>query len=92
MIDGSDMIRGNVLALFLLYAKDAGNWNGTPLVEGNVSVLGPRGDRGLLAHIKKAGLATTFEADGELWLEFTEKGITFAAEHGVVVESTGRVS
>jgi hypothetical protein len=29
-------------ALFLAYAKDAGNWGGTPLVGGNVRIQGWR--------------------------------------------------
>lgn len=69
------------LALFLAYASDAGNWNGTPLVGGNVG--GSKEDRGNLTQLKRAGLVTTFESDGEMWVSFTEAGKTLATEHGV---------
>lgn len=71
-------------ALFLAYAKDAGNWSGTPLVGGNVS--GSKEDRGNLTQLKKAGLLTTFDYDGFTWVQFTDAGVAFAAENGVEVE------
>lgn len=67
-------------ALFLAYAKDAGNWSGQPLVGGNVG--GSKEDRGNLTQLKKAGLITTEIDDGCTWLLFTEAGIAFAADHG----------
>lgn len=45
------------LALFLKFAGDAGNWNGTPLVSLNAA------ERGNLVQLKKAGLVTTFQSD-----------------------------
>lgn len=69
------------LALFLAYAHDAGNWNGTPLVGGNVG--DSKEDRGNLTQLKRAGLVTTFESDGEMWVEFTATGKALATQHGV---------
>ncbi len=67
-------ISDNAKALFVLYAEDAGNWGGTPLVGGNVELLSLKQDRGLLTNLKRAGLITTFRAEGEMWVEFTAAG------------------
>ena len=74
------------LALFLAYAADAGNWSGQPLVGGNVG--GTKEERGNLTQMKKAGLITTFDTKEPgspkcTWIDFTEAGKAFAAEHGV---------
>ena len=66
--------------VFIAYAKDAGNWSGTPLVGGNVG--GSKEERGNLTQLKRAGLITTFEDDGT-WITFTELGKKFAAIYGV---------
>ena len=68
-------------ALFVAYASDAGNWNGSPLVGGNVG--GSKEDRGNLTQLKRAGLITTFADEGCLWIVFTPAGKTFAAACGV---------
>lgn len=74
-------ITARSLALFLAYAKDAGNWNGTPLVGGNVG--GSAEDRGNLTQLKQAGLIKTSFEEGCTWLFFTDSGKALAAEHGV---------
>jgi hypothetical protein len=71
------------LEIFLSYAKDADNWNGTPLVGGNVG--GDKEGRGNLTQLKKAGLLTTFKDDGLMWVEFTEAGKAFALNHGIEI-------
>jgi len=71
------------LELFLDYARDAGNWSGTPLVGGNVG--GTAQDRGNLTQLKRAGLLTTFKYDGERWIEFSDKGRELAAKHGITL-------
>ena len=72
-------------ALFIAFAKDAGNWGGTPLVGGNVSIT--KEERGNLTHLKKLGLVTTYEAHERVgilvWLEFTEAGERYANELGI---------
>ena len=78
-------ITENSLKLFLAYAKDSGNWNGQPLVGGNVCILGVKEDRGNLTQLKHAGLLSTFQSDGYTWIQFSEKGIAFAKEHGVEI-------
>lgn len=69
------------LALFLDYARDAGEWSGTPLVGGNVGGL--PSDRGNLTQLKRAGLVTTFVHDGDAWMKFTDAGKSLARLHGV---------
>ena len=72
------------LALFLEYARDAGNWGGTPLVGGNVG--GSKEDRGNLTQLKKAGLVVTEISDGHTWIMFTQAGRNLANEHGIKIE------
>jgi hypothetical protein len=73
------------LALFLAYARDAGNWSGTPLVGGNVG--GAKEERGNLTQLKQAGLITTikeYDSGRTLtWVSFTQAGRELAAKHGV---------
>lgn len=71
------------LALFLAYAKDAKNWNGTPLVGGNVGAS--PADKGNLTDLKTKGLVETFRDDGCTWLEFTDAGKALAAEHKIEI-------
>lgn len=68
------------LALFIEYAKDAGNWGGTPLVGGNVG--GSAEDRGNLTQLKQAGLIRTWNDDG-IWIAFTDAGKALAKDHGL---------
>ena len=58
------------------YYADAGNWNGYALLGGNVKFT--KEDRGNLTDLKKAGLVTTFEDEGLIWMEFTEAGEALA--------------
>ena len=67
------------LKLFLAHARDAGNWNGFPMLD--ITKEG----RGNLTQLKKAGLCTTFRDEGIDWMDFTDAGIKLAAEHGVSV-------
>lgn len=73
--------------LFVAYAKDAGNWSGTPLVGGNVSILGAARDRGNLTDLKKVGLIETFISDGRSWVRFTDKGRAYAVAHNVEIDN-----
>jgi hypothetical protein len=71
-------------ALFIAYAKDAGNWSGTPLVGGNVG--GSKADVGNLTDLKKKGLITTFRDEGCDWITFTPAGREYARSLGVTIE------
>jgi hypothetical protein len=71
------------LKVFLAYADDAGNWNGTPLVGGNVG--GDKAERGNLTQLKVAGLITTDIEEGHTWLFFTDAGKALAAQHGITI-------
>ena len=68
-------------ALFTAYAQDAGNWNGTPLVGGNVA--GTAALRGNLTQLKKAGLIETVKDETGTWLYFTSLGIKCADALGI---------
>jgi len=71
--------------LFRKYADDAGNWNGQPLVGGNVPDT--KEDRGNLTQLKKAGLITTDTDEGYLWLNFTPAGVKYARTLGFGMHS-----
>ena len=70
---------------FLEYAADACNWSGRPLVGGNVG--GDASDKGYIVNMKKRGLVETFEYDRCIWIDFTDKGVALAAEHGITIEA-----
>lgn len=72
------------LKVFLAYAKDAGNWSGTPCIGGNVG--GSREERGNLTQLKQAKLITTFHSDGCDFVSFTEEGRKLAASHGIEID------
>ena len=77
--------------VFVEYAKDAGNWSGSPLVGGNVR--GSKSRNGNLTDLKQKGLITTWEEQREglngrartplVWLEFTDAGIAYAQTLGI---------
>lgn len=70
------------MRVFKMYAKDARNWNGSPLVGGNVG--GSKEERGNLTQLKKAGLITTFEYEkGFVFIIFTAKGEEYAKSLGI---------
>jgi len=71
--------------VFMAYAKDAGNWSGTPCVGGNVG--GSKAERGNLTQLKKAGLIQTFVSDRNTFVEFTKEGIAFALIMGVEIRN-----
>ena len=74
----------DTLARFLEYAADAENWNGQPMVGGNVG--GDPADKGFLLNMKKNGWITTDEDDDTLWMNFTDKGKEVASEYGLVID------
>jgi hypothetical protein len=71
------------LNLFLEYAKDAANWNGMPLVGGNVG--GTKEERGNLTQLKKAGLITTIKEDDFVFIKFTDEGKKLALQHDIEI-------
>ena len=77
-------ITSKSLELFLAYARDAGNWSGTPLIGGNVG--GDVEGRGNLTQLKRAGLIRTLTAEGNTWILFTGSGRALAASHGIRVD------
>jgi len=77
-------ITSKSLELFLAYARDAGNWSGTPLVGGNVG--GDVEGRGNLTQLKQAGLIRTQTAEGNTWICFTGAGRALAASHEIQLD------
>lgn len=67
------------LALFLTLAKDAGNWNGQPLLDIT------KEERGNLTQLKRAGLLVTFNDSGCDWVDFKPAGVALAASHGIKI-------
>ncbi len=78
-------ITAESLAVFLMYANDAQNWTGSPLVGGNVG--GTKEQRGNLTQLKRAKLIETFTSDGLTWIRFTAKGGALAKQHGITIEN-----
>lgn len=72
-------------ALFIAYAKDAGNWSGCPMVGGNVG--GSKADAGNLTQLKIAGLVETWNDEGCTWLNFTDAGKAYADSLGIDVRA-----
>jgi hypothetical protein len=65
------------LDVFIMYAGDAANWSGNPLIGGNVG--GSKSERGNLTQLKMVGLITTQLDEGCTWLYFTAAGRELAA-------------
>jgi len=74
-------ISADSLSLFIELASDAENWNGQPLLDIT------KEQRGNLSDLKKKGLMVTFRDEGCDWVDFTDQGIAFAAEHGIEIET-----
>jgi hypothetical protein len=73
------------LKTFLLYANDAGNWSGVPYVSrGNIYCT--KSMRGNLSDLVKKDLITIHGSGDGMYIEFTETGKCFAAEHGCVID------
>jgi hypothetical protein len=75
----SDMTE-KMFSLFIEYARDNGNWTGTPGVGCNVTH--GRAENGLLTDLKKAGYLSTFNDSG-VWISFSEKGIRLMVDCGI---------
>jgi len=80
ILTSPDLTDGSKKLLFD-YADDAGNWGGRPLVGGNVGDA--PADKGHLTDLKRKGLVETDcpDDDGNLWLEFTSKGVEYIQKH-----------
>jgi hypothetical protein len=73
--------------VFMAYAKDAGNWSGTPLVGGNVG--GDKAEQGNLTQLKQAELITT-QYDREqdsTWIYFTDLGKAWSRANGFDIDT-----
>ena len=70
-------------ALFRELAADATNWNGEPLLGGNVRM--DQKLKGNVTHLKKLGLITTFADEGNTWVIFTDSGKAAASDFGITI-------
>jgi hypothetical protein len=69
------------LSLFIAYAQDAGNWDGLPVIGGNInSTLENNGYLGDL--VKKGYIETEWFESGQ-FIRFTNKGKELAEENGI---------
>ena len=64
--------------LFEELAKDAGNWNGNPLIDFD----GRPEKKGHLTDLKRKGLIETFDDNGCTFAQFTLRGIVLAVNNG----------
>ena len=69
-------------SLFIAYFNDAGNWNGNPAIGHNVG--DKPANKGNLTQLKGAGLVTAWVDEGHAWLSFTQLGLEYAAEIGLL--------
>ncbi len=60
--------------LFKAIIDDMGNWGGTPPCYNHITAQ----RRGNLTDLKRRGLVTTFESDGEEWIQVTQAGLDLA--------------
>ena len=67
--------------LFMFYAEDAGEWSGTPWVDGNITLT--KQQRGNLSDLVQKGLMHVHAYDRDNIVIFTDAGKAYAAEHGV---------
>jgi hypothetical protein len=75
-------------ALFLWYVADAGNWGGTPWIDGNRDFT--KEDRGWLTELKRKKLVTTHADEDGVSLHFTPAGVAYASAAGVSVDGITR--
>ena len=69
------------MALFVALVEDAPNWSGSPLFGGNVG--SGEANKGHLTDLKKKGLVTTWEDEGNSWVDFTTVGALYALGQGI---------
>ena len=72
--------------VFILYAKDAPNWSNNPWVsEGNIQPT--KEQRGNLSDLVKKGFIKIIgDGEGDTYIEFTPKGVEYAARFGCRVD------
>lgn len=75
------------LETFKLYAADAGNWSGEPMVSNGYPNM--KQIRGNLSDLVKKGLVGIFKDEGVEFLYFTDAGKAFAAENGIRIGGLG---
>lgn len=78
------MLTPKSLEVFLLYAEDANNWDGSPWVSmGNITVT--KEMRGNLSDLVQKGLIKIHSYDPDQYMTFTESGRALALEHGIEI-------
>ncbi len=71
------------LKLFTTLAKDAGSWDGSPIVD-----ITPA-QRGNLTDLKARGLISTSKSDGTMFADFSDAGVALAASLGITINRGG---
>lgn len=70
-------------ALLIKLAKDAGNWQGQPMIGAGANVATTKEDRGNITQLKIAGLITTFVDREDTFVQFTALGKAYVIGKGV---------
>lgn len=84
MTEVSLKLEPKTLELFLYIAGEAEHWDWTPPIEGLMPFSNE--DKGRFMHLKKCDLLWVFKADFDNHqINFTDAGVAFAAEHGIVI-------
>jgi hypothetical protein len=73
------------LALFIAFAEDAGNWNGMPMVNGNVEVS--KQQRGNLSDLVQKGIVRVEDDGGDSFVVFTQQGRECALLFGCEIQN-----
>ena len=67
-------------ALFIELVEDADQWNGQPLYQHTARDTSANGH---LTDLKKKGLVTSCDSEGDIFIDFTDAGIEYAASIGL---------
>ena len=75
-------ISAGALETFLLYARDAQNWSGTPWVSAG-NIVATQSIGGYLTDLADKGYLTIEDSYGDKCIMFTDEGVTLATSHGI---------
>ena len=82
-MDVKSQISKTSLKIFLEYAKQAGSWDGSPMVGLGEEFGSARAQRGNLTQLKRAWLLATIDEEGNNWILFSTAGAKLARENGI---------
>ena len=83
MTEVSLKLEPKTLELFLYIAGEAEHWDWTPPIEGLMPFSNE--DKGRFMHLKKFDFSWCTGDSDNHQINFTDAGVAFAAEHGIVI-------